>query len=152
MTVFALLGSTALWLLYAWLASAIIASYLSGRKGYGERVGLASGLLLNAIGVLIWLVVPPKQDSLWKKVGPFGSSDQDAAAARRAARAGTRRTRLSRLAGALGVPARLRHGHGDQHAAALAGARRDLAPHELAALVVDHEPERVAEHGRGSPV
>ena len=61
MTVFALLGSTALWLLYAWLASAIIASYLSGRKGYGERVGLAFGLLLNFIGVIIWLVVPPKQ-------------------------------------------------------------------------------------------
>ena len=73
MTLFALLGATALWLLYAWLLSAIIASYLSGRKGYGERVGLACGLLLNAIGVLIWLVVPPKQDSLWKKVGPFGS-------------------------------------------------------------------------------
>ena len=73
MTLFALLGATALWLLYAWLLSAIIASYLSGRKGYGERVGLACGLLLNALGVLIWLVAPPKQDSLWKKVGPFGS-------------------------------------------------------------------------------
>jgi hypothetical protein len=72
MTVFALLGSTALWLLYTWLASSIAASYLSGRKGYGERAGLASGLLLNAIGVLIWLVVPPKADSLWKKIGPFG--------------------------------------------------------------------------------
>jgi hypothetical protein len=35
MTVFALLGSTALWLLYSWLAAAIIASFLSGRKGYG---------------------------------------------------------------------------------------------------------------------
>jgi hypothetical protein len=73
MTVFALLGATALWLTYAWLASAIAASYLSGRKGYGERVGLAFGLLLNAVGVLIWLVVPPKAESLWKKVGPFGS-------------------------------------------------------------------------------
>ena len=73
MTLFALLGATALWLLYAWLLSAIVASYLSGRKGYGERVGLACGLLLNAIGALIWLVVPPKEDSLWKKVGPFGS-------------------------------------------------------------------------------
>ena len=72
MTVFALLGATALWLLYAWLLSAIVASYLSGRKGYGERVGLACGLLLNVIGVIIWLVVPPKQESLWKKVGPFG--------------------------------------------------------------------------------
>ena len=52
MTVFALLGSTALWLLYSWLASAIIASYLSGRKGYGERAGLACGLLLNVVGVI----------------------------------------------------------------------------------------------------
>jgi hypothetical protein len=73
MTVFAVLGSTALWLTYAWLASAIVASYLSGRKGYGERVGLAFGLLLNVVGVVIWLIVPPKAESLWKKVGPFGS-------------------------------------------------------------------------------
>jgi hypothetical protein len=72
MTVFALLGSTALWLLYSWLAAAIIASYLSGRKGYGERVGLACGLLLNFVGVVIWLVVPPRRESLWRKVGPFG--------------------------------------------------------------------------------
>jgi hypothetical protein len=72
MTVFALLGATALWLTYAWLLSAIVASYLSGRKGYGERVGLAFGLLLNAVGVVIWLIVPPKTESLWKKVGPFG--------------------------------------------------------------------------------
>ena len=70
--VFALIGSTALWLLYSWLAAAIIASYLSGRKGYGERAGLASGLLLNFIGVLIWLFVPARADSLWKKIGPFG--------------------------------------------------------------------------------
>ena len=72
MTLFALLGSTALWLLYSWLAAAIIASYLSGRKGYGERVGLASGLLLSLIGVIIWLVMPPRAESLWKKIGPFG--------------------------------------------------------------------------------
>ena len=37
MTVIALLGAKALWLLYAWLASAIVASYLSERKGYGEQ-------------------------------------------------------------------------------------------------------------------
>ena len=72
MIVFGLLGSTALWLLYSWLASAIVATYLSGRKGYGERVGLACGLLLNVIGVIIWLFVPAKQESLWKKVGPWG--------------------------------------------------------------------------------
>ena len=39
MTVFALLGAKALWLTYAWLLSAIVASYLSDRKGYGERAG-----------------------------------------------------------------------------------------------------------------
>jgi hypothetical protein len=72
MTVIALLGAKALWLTYAWLASAIVASYLSGRKGYGERVGLASGLLLNVVGVVVWLVVPAKQDSYWKKLGPVG--------------------------------------------------------------------------------
>lgn len=72
MTVFAILGATALWLLFIWLASAIAASYLSERKGYGERPGLASGLLLTVVGVLIWVFVPPKAESLWRKAGPFG--------------------------------------------------------------------------------
>ena len=71
MSILALLGATALWLTYAWLLSAIVASYLSHRKGYGENPGLASGLLLNVIGVVVWLVVPPKPDSLWKQLGPF---------------------------------------------------------------------------------
>lgn len=71
MTLFALIGSQALWLLYAWLLSAIVASYLSGRKGYGERPGLASGLLLTVLGVVIWLFVPAKPDSMWKRYGPF---------------------------------------------------------------------------------
>ena len=73
MTLIALIGAKALWLIYAWLLSAIVASYLSGRKGYGERAGLASGLLLNALGIIVWLVMPPRKDSLWKKVGPWGS-------------------------------------------------------------------------------
>jgi fucose permease len=72
MTVFAALGSAALFLLYAWLLAAIVASYLSGRKGYGEKIGLAFGLLLHVIGVIAWLVWPPKPDSKWKTVGPFG--------------------------------------------------------------------------------
>ena len=45
MTLFALLGAAALWLMYLWLLSAIVASYLSERKGYGEKLGLAFGLL-----------------------------------------------------------------------------------------------------------
>ena len=73
-SIFALIGAKALYLTYSWLASAIIAAYLSHRKGYGERPGLASGLLLNAIGIIVWLVWPPKDESLWKTVGPFGST------------------------------------------------------------------------------
>jgi hypothetical protein len=83
MTVLALLGSGALWLTYAWLASAIVASYLSDRKGYGEKPGLASGLLLNALGVVIWIVWPARPDSRWKVQGAFGRrSGQTVAAAR----------------------------------------------------------------------
>ena len=67
------IGAVALWLTYLWLASAIVAAYLSSRKGYGERPGLASGLLLNFIGVIVWLVVPPKPESLWRTVGWRGS-------------------------------------------------------------------------------
>ena len=72
--IFALLGSGALWLTYLWLLSAIISAYLSHRKGYGERPGLAAGLLLTVIGIVVWLVWPPKPESLWKTVGPFGST------------------------------------------------------------------------------
>ena len=68
------LGALALYLTFAWLASAIISAYLSDRKGYGERPGLASGLLLNAAGILIWLVFPAKQTSMWKTHGPFGTT------------------------------------------------------------------------------
>ncbi len=70
--IIALIGSQALLLFFAWLASAIAASYLSGRKGYGERPGLASGLVFPVISVIAWLIVPPRPDSDWKVVGPFG--------------------------------------------------------------------------------
>jgi hypothetical protein len=71
MTILAVLGAKALYLMYAWLASAIAASYLSSRKGYGERPGLASGMLLFVVGVVIWLFVPAKPGSKWKELGPF---------------------------------------------------------------------------------
>ena len=67
----AAIGALALYLLLVWLASAIVASYLSGRKGYGEKAGLATGLLLSALGAVIWLFVPPKAHSDWKVVGPM---------------------------------------------------------------------------------
>jgi hypothetical protein len=72
MTMFALLGAAALWLTYLWLLAAIVASYLSERKGYGEKLGLAFGLLLSVIGTLVWLVWPAKPESKWKQIGPFG--------------------------------------------------------------------------------
>ncbi len=82
MTVIAAMGATALYLLYAWLASAIIASYLSNRKGYGEKPGLAAGLILSVVGVLVWLVWPAKPDSRWKLQGVFGSGGKTVAEAR----------------------------------------------------------------------
>ena len=60
----AAIGSKAFWLLYVWLGSAWIASSLSNRKGYGEKWGLGTGLLLSAIGVVIWLIVPAKSTSI----------------------------------------------------------------------------------------
>ena len=70
--VIAVIGAKALWLLYMWLISAVICSWLSDRKGYGERPGLAAGLLLAVVGVVIWIVWPPKPDSRWKLQGAFG--------------------------------------------------------------------------------
>ena len=71
MTVVALIGTTALWLLYGWLLSAIVCSWLSERKGYGDQPGLASGLLLSLVDVPIWLLWPAKSDSKWKIQGPI---------------------------------------------------------------------------------
>jgi hypothetical protein len=71
MSVFALIGSDALVLLFIWLASAIAASWLSDRKGFGEKRGLATGLFLSVIGVIVWLVWPAKPASRWKIQGPI---------------------------------------------------------------------------------
>jgi len=70
-------GAKALYLLIVWLASAAAASYLSERKGYGEKPGLASGLLLTIVGPVIWLVVPARENSDWKAKGAFGGSRID---------------------------------------------------------------------------
>lgn len=66
-----MIGATGLWLLYAWLASAIAASWLSDRKGFGERPGLAAGLLAPVLAVAVWLVWPAKPGSKWKTQGPL---------------------------------------------------------------------------------
>jgi hypothetical protein len=87
--VFALLGAKALWLTYAWLASTIIASWLSDRKGYGEKPGLATGLLLTFIAIPIWLFWPAKEDSRWKVQGPIPRRGAQTVAQARAERHGS---------------------------------------------------------------
>ena len=69
MTVFALIGAKALYLMFLWLISAAAGSWLSERKGYGERVGLTFGLLLSAVGLLIVLLLPGRPGSKWKVDG-----------------------------------------------------------------------------------
>jgi hypothetical protein len=71
MAIFALIGMKGLWLLFAWLLSAAIGGWMAERKGYGERVGLAFGLLLSVVGLLIVLILPGRPGSLWKSDGPM---------------------------------------------------------------------------------
>jgi hypothetical protein len=83
MIALALIGAKALYLLYAWLISAALSSYLSERKGYGEKPGLASGMLLFVLGVVIWLVWPAREGSKWRTAGIVGSrtkADREAGA------------------------------------------------------------------------
>ena len=61
--VLAALGYKALLLMYLWLGSAIVASLLSRSKGYGEKPGLGTGMLLSVLGPIIWLFVPPKDEN-----------------------------------------------------------------------------------------
>jgi hypothetical protein len=90
MTLLAIIGVKALYLLYAWLLSAIVSSWLSDRKGYGEKPGLAAGMLLSVVGVLVWLLWPAREDSRWKVQGPLGRGRKTVAEAR-AERAGDER-------------------------------------------------------------
>ena len=82
-----MIGAWALFLMYLWLACAIVAAYLANRKGYSERTGLATGLVLHIIGVVVWLAVPAKSHSKWKTVGPFGRRKAEDIAPRAAAAA-----------------------------------------------------------------
>jgi hypothetical protein len=69
MVLYAAIGAKALYLLFVWLISAAIASWVAERKGYGERVGLTFGLLLTAVGLLIVLLLPGRPGSRWKTEG-----------------------------------------------------------------------------------
>ncbi|MBV8711067.1 MAG: hypothetical protein JOY56_04790 [Solirubrobacterales bacterium] len=73
MIIVAVIGAKALYLLFVWLLSAAIASWVSERKGYGDRVGLAFGLILSAIGLLIVLLLPGRPGSKWKTQGRLPS-------------------------------------------------------------------------------
>ena len=70
--VLAAVGAKALFLCYIWLLSAIISSELSRSKGYGEKTGLGTGLLLSILGPLIWLAIPPKDATAeWHERKPW---------------------------------------------------------------------------------
>ncbi|MBA3359124.1 MAG: hypothetical protein H0U20_06680 [Thermoleophilaceae bacterium] len=92
MTVVALIGANALWLLYAWLLGSIIASYLSDRKGYGEKPGLVTGLVISALAIVVWLLIPAKPASRWKIQGPFGKGGGKTVAEARAEQEGAEGT------------------------------------------------------------
>jgi hypothetical protein len=62
----AVIGAAALWLTFVWLGSAIIASRLSEAKGYGEKWGLVTGIVLSVLGAFVWAVFPPREISRWK--------------------------------------------------------------------------------------
>jgi hypothetical protein len=83
MTIFATIGATALYLLFVWLISAAAGSWLTQRKGYGERLGLAFGLLLSAAGLLVVLLLPGRPGSAWKLDGPIPRRRSRASAAGR---------------------------------------------------------------------
>jgi hypothetical protein len=65
----AAIGAKALYFLFLWLISAAAASWISVRKGYGERVGLTLGLLLSALGLLIVVLLPGRPGSKWRVDG-----------------------------------------------------------------------------------
>lgn len=69
MTLLATIGADALYLTFVWLISAAAASWLTARKGYGERLGLAFGLILSAIGLLFALLLPGRPGSKWREEG-----------------------------------------------------------------------------------
>ena len=69
MIILANIGVKGLYLLFIWLLSAAAASWLSDRKGYGERVGLTFGLILSAVGLLLVMLLPGRPGSKWKEEG-----------------------------------------------------------------------------------
>jgi type VI protein secretion system component VasK len=75
----AAVGAKAFYLLMIWLASAIAASELSKRKGYGEKWGLGTGLLLSVVGLVIWIFIPARAESPWRQKQARKAAAVDAA-------------------------------------------------------------------------
>lgn len=65
----AAIGGKAIYLLFVWLISGAAGSWMSERKGYGERLGLTLGLLLSAVGLLIVALLPGRPGSRWRVEG-----------------------------------------------------------------------------------
>ena len=65
-------GAIYLYLMYVWLLSAIFSAELARSKGYSEKSGLGTGLILTVLGVIIWLVIPPKDETAeWHQRKPW---------------------------------------------------------------------------------
>jgi hypothetical protein len=65
--VFAVIGSEAVYFLYAWLIGCMLASTAAGLKGYSERAGLATGLFMSILGGMLWMFLPWRRDSRWDR-------------------------------------------------------------------------------------
>jgi hypothetical protein len=66
MSSIAVIGTAALWLVFVWLGSAIVASLLSDAKGFGDKWGLVTGVMLSIVGAFVWAVWPARDISRWK--------------------------------------------------------------------------------------
>lgn len=70
-TILAATGANAYWFIMLWLICAAVSGAIANRKGYPEHWGLSSGLVLLPVAVLLWLVIPGKPNSAWKREGVF---------------------------------------------------------------------------------
>jgi hypothetical protein len=77
---FAVIGTAALWLTFLWLASAIVASNFSNQKGFGEKPGLITGVVLSLLGAAVWAAWPAREVSRWRMHEGLGSTGKVALA------------------------------------------------------------------------